>query len=131
MKYTKIDLPDDFEKGQCVDCPFSFMATTGLSDDEYYDNYCVFFCRFDECPLEIESEIDNVDKFSVGEKVRVNPNLKLNFKYGDTVFNNERNNYLNKIIEITQAWFPIREGQHTHYVAEKLSWTEEMLIKSD
>jgi hypothetical protein len=62
MKYTKIELPEDFEKGQCGKCPLSFRGTTGLSDDEDYEYYCVLFSGLDGCPLEIESELGQIEQ---------------------------------------------------------------------
>lgn len=50
MKYALIEVLDDFEKGQCHDCPL------------YADNNCVFHCRYDECPLEIKEEYEGEDK---------------------------------------------------------------------
>jgi hypothetical protein len=50
MKYALIEVPDDFEKGQCHDCPL------------YEDDCCVLHCRYDECPLEIKEEYKGEDK---------------------------------------------------------------------
>ena len=48
MKFTTIKLPDDFEKGMCHNCPFSYEDEQDISSV-----ICVFHCRYDECPLEI------------------------------------------------------------------------------
>lgn len=49
MKYKyEFEADDSFEKGCCDDCPFSYT-------DYGYEDYgcsCVFFVRYDECPLE-------------------------------------------------------------------------------
>lgn len=42
MKHALIELPDDFGKGVCHDCPL------------YADDCCVLHYRYDECPLELD-----------------------------------------------------------------------------
>ena len=48
MKYALIGVPDDFEKGQCYDCPL------------YMDDCCVLHCRYDECSIEIGVPLDKI-----------------------------------------------------------------------
>ena len=56
MKYALIELPDNFEKGCCQDCPISY--TEWFDDDGYTDcqDVCVLNSRYDECPLDIRAE---------------------------------------------------------------------------
>lgn len=56
MKYALIELPDNFEKGCCQDCPLSY--TEWFDDDGYTDcqDSCVLNSRYDECPLDIRAE---------------------------------------------------------------------------
>lgn len=47
------EVSDNFEKGDCDECPFSYYDY-----DEYID-YCILHKRYDECPIimeEIEDE---------------------------------------------------------------------------
>lgn len=50
MKYSLIELPDDFEKGQCLNCPFIYY------DDYVGDDRCILFGQCDKCFLEIKEE---------------------------------------------------------------------------
>jgi hypothetical protein len=56
MKYALIPVSDDFEKGDCYNCPISYW-------EESIDTRLCSICgRFDECPLEIKevrNEVDN------------------------------------------------------------------------
>lgn len=64
MKYTAIELPDDFEKGDCHNCPFQYYEANGFDG---CDSRCVFNYRYDECPLQI-TKIDP----SIWERVMEN-----------------------------------------------------------
>lgn len=52
MKYKYEFEMDNFEKGDCSRCPFSYVNY----DDPAWDYNCVLFARYDECPLEEVSE---------------------------------------------------------------------------
>lgn len=53
MKRVTIDLPDDFEPGQCDECPFSYED---WEMDELGSLYCVFHYRYSDCKLEVMVE---------------------------------------------------------------------------
>lgn len=62
MKYAKIRLPDNFEKGQCRECPVSYW-------DEDGEDRCPMMARSDECPLDIiedekESESERTEFYN-------------------------------------------------------------------
>lgn len=42
-----IDVPDDFTKGNCHECPLSY-----ITDD--WDDMCVLMRGYSDCPLEIQ-----------------------------------------------------------------------------
>lgn len=48
MKYKYEFELEDFEKGHCYTCPFSYDEDT----PDGYDVCCVLMCRYDNCPLE-------------------------------------------------------------------------------
>lgn len=50
MKQTTINLPDDFEKGQCDICPFMFEE---FDINLGFDMFCVFSWKHDKCELEV------------------------------------------------------------------------------
>ena len=105
MKYALLELPDNFKKGCCQDCPFSY--TEWFDDDGYTDcqDVCVFNSRYDECPLDIKTErvpfdfdlfeaglmylpkdtVDVLDKIRAEiEEVELNITYKENYKVGGT-----------------------------------------------
>ena len=49
MKYALIELPEDFEKGHCLECPLGYVT-----DDA--DVCCSLNSRYYECPLEIKEK---------------------------------------------------------------------------
>lgn len=51
MKQTTINLPDDFEKGQCDICPFIYEEFNDINLE--FDQFCVFHWRYDKCELEV------------------------------------------------------------------------------
>ena len=51
MKYVSIELPENFEKGDCYNCPFQYFEVNGFDG---CDSRCIFSCRPIECPLEIK-----------------------------------------------------------------------------
>lgn len=53
MKRVMIDLPDDFEPGQCDECPFSYED---WEMDELGSLYCVFHYRYSDCKLEVRED---------------------------------------------------------------------------
>lgn len=59
MKYTTIALPDNFEKGDCESCPFSYfeLDTDGAPYDE-----CVFEWYREPCKLEVKEAESEVTK---------------------------------------------------------------------
>ena len=59
MKYTTIALPDDFEKGDCERCPFSFLDYD-IDGDPYDD--CVFEWHREPCKLEVGEVVHIEDK---------------------------------------------------------------------
>lgn len=44
----ELEFDDDFERGMCNECPFSYF------DYEDYIDYCILHKRYDECPIIIE-----------------------------------------------------------------------------
>ena len=59
MKYTTIALPDEFEKGDCDVCPFCYEE---YIEGDGYEGFCIFHCRYDECPIEIGETVHIGDK---------------------------------------------------------------------
>ena len=53
-----IQLPDDFEKGCCSECPFSYEEWIDYYDGEYCEtdvrNSCVFGYNWQECEIEVQ-----------------------------------------------------------------------------
>ena len=62
MKRTTIKLPEDFEKGQCQECPFSYFCDLGGGLG--YEWVCSMNYLWNECPLEIE-EADDGEEISL------------------------------------------------------------------
>lgn len=58
MKYTTIALPDDFEKGDCERCPFSYLDYD-IDGDPYDD--CVFEWYREPCKLEVKEFVPVAD----------------------------------------------------------------------
>lgn len=63
MKKIKIyaEVPDDFEKGCCYDCPFSQTEHHLIDEgDGYYEiddiTRCILWCDSSDCPIEIVKE---------------------------------------------------------------------------
>ena len=63
MKKIKIyaEVPDDFEKGCCYDCPFSYTEYYEIDEgDGFYEIedtiHCVLLKAYSECPIEIVKE---------------------------------------------------------------------------
>lgn len=63
MKKIKIcaEVPDDFEKGWCYDCPFSQIELHLIDEgDGYYETdditRCILLYNSSECPIEFEEE---------------------------------------------------------------------------
>lgn len=52
MKQTTINLPDDFEKGQCDICPFMYEEFY-VNVNTGFDRFCVFGWKYDKCELEV------------------------------------------------------------------------------
>jgi hypothetical protein len=52
MKYLKIKVSDDFEKGCCIDCPISYLD----HESPDWDFLCPLYYLYDECGLEIVEE---------------------------------------------------------------------------
>ena len=50
MKYRYEFELQDFEKGDCYECPLSYTEY----DDRYeeWNDHCVLGCHYEECPLE-------------------------------------------------------------------------------
>lgn len=56
MKYVKIELPDDFERGNCEFCPFGYEESY-YDEDDGYDYFWHCNLGFDsECLLKIKEE---------------------------------------------------------------------------
>jgi len=54
-------VPDDFEKGCCYDCPFSYTEYYEIDEgDGFYEIddaiHCVLYKPYSECPIEIIKE---------------------------------------------------------------------------
>jgi len=54
-------VPDDFEKGCCYDCPFSYTEYYEIDEGDGYLEfgdkiYCVLHEAYSECPIEIIKE---------------------------------------------------------------------------
>lgn len=54
-------VPDDFEKGCCYDCPFSYTEYYEINEgDGFYETedttHCVLHEAYSECPIEIIKE---------------------------------------------------------------------------
>ena len=61
MKKIKIhaEVSDDFEKGNCYDCPFSYTEWHLIDEgDGYFESdstvHCILWCHYSECPIEFE-----------------------------------------------------------------------------
>lgn len=66
MKKIKIyaEVPDDFEKGCCYDCPFSQTEHHLIDEgDGYYETdditRCILWYDSSDCPIEFEGESNN------------------------------------------------------------------------
>lgn len=66
MKKIKIctEVPDDFEKGYCPDCPFSYTEYFDFDDgDGWIERDFTIHCILDDdspnCPIEFEEEKTN------------------------------------------------------------------------
>ena len=44
---------DDFEEGDCYDCPFSYLA-----ESEIYYPICVLASALEDCPIEVKGEAE-------------------------------------------------------------------------
>ena len=57
MKYKyEFEMSEDFAKGDCYDCPFSYEDDFGCDGESDYAPRCVLYAKYDECPLEIVEE---------------------------------------------------------------------------
>ena len=58
MKKIKIyaEVSDDFEKGCCYDCPFSYTEYYEIDEGDGFSIYCVLHKAYSECPIEIIKE---------------------------------------------------------------------------
>lgn len=59
MKYTVIELPDNFKKGACSNCPFSYWDHQELSHEGWY--YCTLKKKDSECPIKVRDIANPVD----------------------------------------------------------------------
>ena len=49
----EFEVPDDFQKGYCHDCPLTYLS---YDEDYGYEALCCVYARYDNCPLqEVES----------------------------------------------------------------------------
>lgn len=47
------DVPDDFEKGDCRSCPFSYEQEVRYDEDEYdVEDRCCLCCSYENCLIE-------------------------------------------------------------------------------
>ena len=56
MKTVYLEVEDDFEIGDCYNCPLSY---DNYYDEDGYsevDTYCVLHCSYENCPLKIREE---------------------------------------------------------------------------
>jgi len=73
-KQVIIDLPDDFEKGCCDECPFYVEGSNWDTWDDSFEHYCCFNYIPKECGLEIINIIgvDKLNKVCYNKYVMMN-----------------------------------------------------------
>jgi dissimilatory sulfite reductase (desulfoviridin) alpha/beta subunit len=57
-KYAIIELPDNFEKGQCDECPVSYMS---FECESTGSRHCSLGGYFEECPIEVKELVPVAD----------------------------------------------------------------------